>query len=201
MHLRFTLAAYIKLHEIFTVFIFTDTEEQDEDLENGSVKSDASNDSEMHDADQDLDEDDIDDEFQNLSDIDLDVDEDDISDLEFNDDIDDREGNFDDSIRSNIRKQISKHGQKANKKIGKSQEIDSNIFVSAEKFAEMLEENSKQKGKHGGTNVFSTTDGAGSKQIEWEKKRHHKLKGSSTNKNKRKGPNKVYKKNVKKIKR
>ena len=73
--------------------------------------------------------------------------------------------------------------------------IDNNIFVSAEKFAEILEEHSKQKNKPGGTDVFNTIDGASSKQIEWEIKRDQKLR-NSLNKNKRKN-SKILKKNVK----
>lgn len=66
--------------------------------------------------------------------------------------------------------------------------IDHNIFVSAEKFAEMLEEKSKTKGKHGGSNVFRSSDGTSAKQIDWEVKRHQKLKGS-LNRKKRKPSN------------
>lgn len=77
--------------------------------------------------------------------------------------------------------------------------IDNNIFVSAEKFAEILEEHSKQKNKPGGTDVFNTIDGASSKQIEWEIKRDQKLRNSLNKKNKRKN-SKILKKNVKKIK-
>lgn len=94
---------------------------------------------------------------------------------------------MDDNIQSNIKKQ--------NKN---SKGIDSNIFVSAEKFAEMLEEHSKQKGKTGGTNAFNTLDGASSKQIDWEIKRHQKLR-NSLNRNKRKG-SKIFKRNVKRVK-
>ncbi|KYM96742.1 CCAAT/enhancer-binding protein zeta [Cyphomyrmex costatus] len=54
---------------------------------------------------------------------------------------------------------------------------DEGIFVSAEKFAEMLEEQNKSKGKHGGSNVFSSSDGASAKQIDWEIKRHQRMKG------------------------
>ena len=70
--------------------------------------------------------------------------------------------------------------------------------MSAEKFAEMLEEHSKQKSKAGGTNAFNTVDGASSKQVEWEIKRHQNLR-NSLNKSKRKS-SKIYKRNVKKSK-
>ncbi|KAK1127762.1 hypothetical protein K0M31_003250 [Melipona bicolor] len=163
------------------------TDEEDEDFDDG--KSEESNNSDdIEESGESLDEDNIDDSLQNLNDIDLD--DDDISDLEFDEDIDDDdiEDVLDNNIQSNMKKQ--------NKK---SKGVDNNIFLSAEKFAEMLEEHSKQKSKAGGTNAFNTVDGASSKQIEWEVKRHQNLR-NSLNKNKRKSP-KIYKRNVKKSKR
>ncbi|KAG6795822.1 CCAAT/enhancer-binding protein zeta [Apis mellifera caucasica] len=156
--------------------------EEDEDFDD-SIKSEASNDSDDE-SKENLENNEIDNELQNLSDIDLD----DISDLDFNEDtqLNGIENILEDT-QSNIKKQ--------NKNL---KGIDNNIFVSAEKFAEILEEHSKQKNKPGGTDVFNTIDGASSKQIEWEIKRDQKLR-NSLNKNKRKN-SKILKKNVKKIK-
>ncbi|XP_076753949.1 nucleolar complex protein 1 [Xylocopa sonorina] len=177
-----------------------DIEKEDEDLDDGSAKSEASNDSDdMDDFEENLSEDDeIDDELHNLSDVDFDMNEDDISDLEFSDDIDNNENVLDDNIRSRINKQIMNQDRKINNKNKNLKGIDNNIFISAEKFSEMLEEHSKQKQKFGGTDAFNTADGASTKQVEWEIKRHQKLKGPS-NKNKRKGA-KLFKRNVKKTK-
>lgn len=105
----------------------------------------------------------------------------DLSDIEFNDS-DDGEV-LSDKLISGLNKKLTKNPKNKEKKKGK--EIDSDIFMSAEKFAEMLEEQSKTKGKHGGSNTFNTSDGASAKQIDWETKRHQRLKGSF-NKNKRK---------------
>ncbi|XP_076236757.1 nucleolar complex protein 1 isoform X2 [Calliopsis andreniformis] len=167
--------------------------EEDEDLD--EVRSEESND--FNDSEAELNENnDMDEEFQDLSDIDLDVD-DDMSDIDFNEDTDDE--NITDDKPNMKNKETKLKDQGKNKKQKNMKNVDSNLFVAAEKFAEMLEEHSKQKGKLGGTNVFNTADGASSKQIDWEMKRHQKLR-APFNKNKRKGP-KVFKKNVKKIKR
>ncbi|XP_016906164.1 CCAAT/enhancer-binding protein zeta [Apis cerana] len=160
--------------------------EEDEDFDD-SNKSETSNDSDdIYQSEENLEKDEnneTDNELQNLSDIDLD----DISDLDFNEDTKDTQLNGIENTQSNIKKQ--------NKNL---KGIDNNIFVSAEKFAEILEEHSKQKNKPGGTDVFNTIDGASFKQIEWEIKRHQKLR-NSLNKNKRKN-SKILKKNIKKIK-
>lgn len=172
--------------------------ENEEDLEDDSAKSEASNDFDDIEYAEELDEnDDIDYELQDASDIDLDLDDNDVSDMDFDGDIDDDENIFGDNIPSNKNKQRNKKYE-GKSKIKNSKGIDSNIFVSAEKFAEMLEEHSKQKNKHGGTNVFNVTDGANTKQIEWETKRHHKLNGLF-NRKKRKG-SKMSRKSVKKSK-
>lgn len=152
----------------------------------------------MNGSEAELDEnDDMDDELQDLSDVDLDFD-DDMSEIEFNDNSD-NEDVFDDIGPNTKNKRIKKKDQDNSRKRKSSKGIDSNIFVSAEKFAEMLEQHGRQKSKHGGTDMYSTVDGASSKQIDWEVKRHDKLRGS-LNRNKRKG-SKVFKRNVKKIKR
>ncbi|XP_076278101.1 nucleolar complex protein 1 [Lasioglossum baleicum] len=171
-----------------------DTEEDGEDSEDDE-EIDDSNDT--NDSEPDLDENEgTDNEFQDLNDIDLDED-DDMSDIDFDDEMSDNEDIFDNEIPESIKNKQTKKSQGQTKKSKKSKGIDSNIFVSAEKFAEMLEEHSKQKGKHGGTDTFNTADGASVKQIDWETKRHQKLQGSF-NKNKRKG-SKTFKKNVKRI--
>ncbi|XP_011054478.1 PREDICTED: CCAAT/enhancer-binding protein zeta [Acromyrmex echinatior] len=144
--------------------------DDDEDNEDNVSQSD----DDIDDTSEDLDEDVADDDdLQDLSDIDLaDVDDEDLSDIEFNNSED--EETADELISSLNNKLNSKKGPKSKEKKG----IDSNIFVSAEKFAEMLEEQNKTKGKHGGSNVFSSNDGASAKQIDWEMKRHQRLKGS-----------------------
>lgn len=161
--------------------------EEDEDFDDSNIKSEASNDSDdMYESEENLEKDEnneIDNELQNLSDIDSDN----ISDLDFNEDTKDDIEDILEDTQSNIKKQ--------NKNL---KGIDDNIFVSAEKFAEILEEHSKQKNKPGGTDVFNIIDGASFKQIEWEVKRHQKLR-NSLNKNKRKN-SKILRKNVKKIK-
>lgn len=105
--------------------------------------------------------------------------EEDLSDIEFNDS-DDGEM-LDDELISGLNKKLMKNSKSKGKKKGRG--IDSDIFMSAEKFAEMLEEQSK--GKQGGSNTFNSSDGASVKQIDWETKRHQRLKGSFS-KNKRK---------------
>lgn len=164
---------------------FDDNEEDnDEDSDDQSQDDDiADND----DASEDLDEDNIadDDELQDLSDIDLvDIDNDeDFSDMEFNDS-DDGEV-LDNELISDLNRKLLANKNSKSKEKKKGRGIDSDIFVSAEKFAEMLEEQSKTRGKHGGSNTFNSSDGASVKQIDWETKRHQRLKGSF-GKNKRK---------------
>ncbi|CAD1478872.1 unnamed protein product [Heterotrigona itama] len=161
------------------------TEEEDENFDDGE---ESNNSDDIEESGESFDEDNIDDSLQNLSDLD----NDDISDLEFDEDIDD---NIEDVLDNNIQSNINNQIKKQNKKL---KGVDNNIFLSAEKFAEILEEHSKQKSKAGGTNTFNTVDGASSKQIEWEVKRHQNLR-NSLNKSKRKN-SKIYKRNVKKSK-
>lgn len=128
-----------------------------------------------------------DDTLQDLSDVDLeDIDNEDLSDIEFNDDSKEGSNSPDDELISDLnrklRKRKSSKDRSREKKKGK--EID-NIFISAEKFAEMLEEQSKARDRHGGSNAFSSSDGASSKQIDWEMKRNLRLK-RSFGRNKRK---------------
>lgn len=165
----------------------------DEDFDDNEDDNDEDSDDQSQDDDivdnddisEDLDEYNIaDDELQDLSDIDLvDIDNDeDLSDMEFNNS-DDGEVLDDELIPGLSRKLLAKNSKSKEKKKGRG--IDSDIFVSAEKFAEMLEEQSKTRGKHGSSNAFNSSDGASAKQIDWEIKRHQRLKGSFS-KNKRK---------------
>lgn len=164
----------------------SDEEEEDEDEDENETDTDISDD-----AAEDLDDDAADDDLQDLSDIDLADVDDDLSDMEFNGSED--EENVDE-LTSNLNKKLSK-GPKSKKKKG----IDNNIFVSVEKFAEMLEEQNKTKGKHGGSNVFSSSDGASAKQIDWEVKRHQRMKGFD--KKKRKSVQAFDNNRVKRLKR
>lgn len=123
---------------------------------------------------EDFDDDDKDDETSN--------DEDDDDDNESEDFIEDNSASdndlqdfSDDELLPTLNKK-TKSSKIKGKKTGKR--VDSNIFVSAEKFATMLEEQNKSKRKSGGSNAFSNRDGASEKQIDWEIKRLQKVKGS-----------------------
>jgi len=144
-----------------------DDDDDDEDEEDNVNQSE--DDNITDDASEDLNKDNL----QNLSDIDFtDVDED-LSDMEFNGSED--EEIIDNELIPSLNKKLNAKGPRSKEK---KKGIDSNIFVSAEKFAEMLEEQNKTRGKHGGSNVFSSNDGASAKQIDWEIKRHQRIKGS-----------------------
>ncbi|XP_012533086.1 CCAAT/enhancer-binding protein zeta isoform X2 [Monomorium pharaonis] len=144
-------------------------------------------DGDMDDASEDFDEDVNDDkdvsDLQDLSDIDFADVDDDLSDIEFNNSEDEI---IDNDLISSLNKKLSAKSSKSKEKKGENR-IDSNIFVSAEKFAEMLEEQNKTRGKHGGSNVFSSSDGASAKQIDWEMKRHERIKGSFSKKKRKSG--------------
>ncbi|KAL0099107.1 hypothetical protein PUN28_020272 [Cardiocondyla obscurior] len=148
----------------------SDDEDEDDDDQSDDDDNDIVDDDSASDAM--LDEDVMDDDnLQNLSDLE-DVDNEDLSDMDFNGSEDD---DADDELISSLNKKLNAKNLKSKKK---KKGIDNNIFVSAEKFAEMLEEQNKTKGKHGGSNVFSSNDGASAKQIDWETKRHQRMKGS-----------------------
>lgn len=138
------------------------------------------------DASEDFDEDIIDDDEQDLSDIDLaDIDDEDLSDIEFNDESEDENNTTSNKLVSHLNEKLKlKNTDSKSKEKKKGKEMD-NIFVSAEKFAEMLEEQSKTKNKHGGSNALNISDGASAKQIDWEMKRNQKFR-RSFGKNKRK---------------
>ncbi|XP_020285931.1 CCAAT/enhancer-binding protein zeta [Pseudomyrmex gracilis] len=101
----------------------------------------------------------------------------------------------DDELVPILSKKI-KSSKTKERKTGKG--IDNNIFVSAEKFATMLEEQNKSKRKYGSSNIFSDRDGASEKQIDWEMKRLQKVKRSFGN---RKRKLVQAKKDVKRFKR
>ncbi|RLU23960.1 hypothetical protein DMN91_004168 [Ooceraea biroi] len=168
-----------------------DDDDDDGDSDGQSEDDDIADNDDMSEDDiaEDFDDDntfaDDDDELQNFSDVDLaDVDDEDLSDMEFNDSEDEEEG-LDDQLIADLNKKLKAKSPKGkgNKK-GKG--IDSNIFVSAEKFAEMLEEQGRTKGKHGSSNTFNVNDGASNKQIDWEEKRHQRLRGKSFGKKRKK---------------
>lgn len=171
-----------------------DNEDEDEnvDADNNSRSED---DDIIDDISEDHDEDVTDDDLQNLSDVDFADVDDDLSDMEFNGS--ENEDDVDDELISSLNKKLNAKGSKSKEKKGG---IDSNIFVSAEKFAEMLEEQNKTRGKHGGSNVFSSSDGASAKQIDWEIKRHQRMKGSF-GKKKRKSVQSFDNNQVKRFKR
>ncbi|XP_011881927.1 PREDICTED: CCAAT/enhancer-binding protein zeta [Vollenhovia emeryi] len=148
----------------------TDEDSEDEDDGDGQSEDDDIADDASEDFDEDVADDD---DLQDLSDIDLaDVGDDDLSDIEFNGS--DDEEDKDNELISSLNKKLNAKGPKSKEK---KRGIDGNIFVSAEKFAEMLEEQNKTRGKHGGSNAFSSNDGASAKQIDWEINRHQRMKG------------------------
>ncbi|KAF7992358.1 hypothetical protein HCN44_001683 [Aphidius gifuensis] len=59
--------------------------------------------------------------------------------------------------------------------------IDSNVFVAAEEFAEMLEKQGRVKGqgKQGSSLAFSDADGASAKQLDWEISKNQKIQDNS----------------------
>ncbi|KAJ8687434.1 hypothetical protein QAD02_023228 [Eretmocerus hayati] len=137
------------------------------------------------DADE-FDGDEGDENFEDLDDLDLEDIDDDLSDMDFNED--DEEDDYDiDSMSesSKKRKQNQIFGNLKKKHKG----LDENTFVSAEEFAEMLENHGRTKFKHGASKSFSDRDGASCKQLDWETARNQKISGyrgtkkSAANKN------------------
>lgn len=115
-------------------------------------------DSDLEDLDEEF-EDEDDDDSINLDDID-----DDASDID-----------FDDEEEEPVKK----------KKKGKMSTDD--VFMSAEKFAEMLEEQGLSELKSGSSNALSDADGSNYKQLKWEMKRNHKMAAGKGFAKKRKG--------------
>lgn len=141
---------------------------------------------------------------------DTDIDNTDIADMEDEDlsDIYFSEGsdNSDEDLSGAMLNIKNKH-IKGNDQIRQQHKVNKNnkkhlndIFVSAEKFSQMLEEQSRTKNRHGSSNALNTMDGATSKQIDWETKRNQKLT-RSFDKKKRKHVKLSNNKNSKKIKR
>ncbi|XP_044014892.1 CCAAT/enhancer-binding protein zeta-like [Aphidius gifuensis] len=130
-------------------------------------------------------------------DLGLDEIDDDASDMEFFD-------NFDDDDDDNKPKKSSNIFGKF-KKSGKKGDIDSNVFVAAEEFAEMLEKQGRVKGhgKQGSSHAFSDADGASAKQLDWEIGRNQKIEGKKYGKKRPFGNKSGFKgnKNSKKFKR
>ncbi|KAK2585564.1 hypothetical protein KPH14_010202 [Odynerus spinipes] len=156
---------------------FNSSAESDVDIDEGSISDNSLND---------------------INDSDIgDIEDEDVSDIDFSEDNDEN----DDDLSEAVSKIKNKHMQSNNPtKIKKNRKkgLD-DIFVSAEKFAQMLEEQSRTKNKDGSTNALSTMDGAAPKQIDWETKRSQKFTRSFDRK-KRKPIKTVKNKNNKKIK-
>lgn len=181
---------------LIIIFIIGKTDEDSDDEDEDDADNDRSEDDDIP-EDMSEDHDDVaDDDLQDLSDIDFADVDDDMSDMEFNGS-ENEEDRIDDELISSLNKKLNARGAKSKEK---KRGIDSNIFVSAEKFAEMLEEQNKTRGKHGGSNVFSSSDGASAKQIDWETKRHQRMKGSF-GKKKRKSVQSFDNNQVKRFKR
>lgn len=177
-------------------------EESDDDIDDEINNQSEDDVADKNDNEDDLDEDnDADDELQDLSDIDFtNVDDEDLTDMEFND----GSVNEDDELVSSLKRKVQDQQQgprNKNKEKKRGKGIDNNIFVSAEKFSEMLEEQSRTKGKHGGSNIFNSSDGASAKQIDWEIKRNQRFKKEPYGRKKRKHNPKRMSSNSKQIKR
>jgi ribosome biogenesis protein MAK21 len=138
---------------------------------------------------------DEDDEMQDLADID----DEDLSDMEFNDS---ENEDVDNKLITDLKEKF-KNGKKnpKNKEKKKGKGIDNNIFVSAEKFAEMLEEQGRTKRKHGSSHTFNINDGATDKQLDWEEKRHQQLKRGSFGKKRKRFVQSSNNKQFKKFRR
>lgn len=170
-------------------------EEEDDDDEDEGAMDENEEEEEKDDGFYNDDGDSMDDEDMEGLDDELGLDEidDDMSDIEFNDSDDEQPTT---SGKGSKAKKSKAFGR------GKKGGIDSNVFVSAEEFAEMLEEQGRTKGKQGGSHALSDADGAGAKQLDWEIGRHQKIEGKFRGK-KRPFGNKGFKgnKNSKKSKR
>ncbi|XP_014483752.1 PREDICTED: CCAAT/enhancer-binding protein zeta [Dinoponera quadriceps] len=158
------------------------TEESDDDDDGEDSQSEDDDVASEDDFDEDNEHDD--EELQDLDGL-ADMDDEDLSDMEFNDGPEEGDDDLEPELISGLKRKLQKQ-QRGSKDKGKDKKkrkgIDSDIFVSAEKFAEMLEEQSKTRGKHGGSDALSSIDGASAKQIDWEIKRNQRLRGSFGNK-------------------
>ncbi|XP_057318015.1 CCAAT/enhancer-binding protein zeta [Microplitis mediator] len=167
-------------------------------------ESDDDSDNEQDDDDEivdDFDEDESmnDEDFENMSDMDVD-DDDDASDMEFIDD-DDNDNNS--ALKQSVQSVLKKNKNLKYEKKKLKNKIDDNVFMSAEKFAEILEQQGRSKQKEGSSNVMSDVDGASVKQLDWEIKRNKKISGKfgGTKKSKFTKSGTVSRKNVKKFKK
>lgn len=147
-----------------------------------------------------MDEDfDDDDEDENSNDEDDEDDDDDEESKDFIEDTSASDNDLQDFSDDELVPALNKKIKTSRTKERKTKKgIDNNIFVSAEKFATMLEEQTKSKRKYGSSNTFSDRDGASEKQIDWEMKRHQKVKKSF---GKRKQKPVQAKKDIKRFKR
>ncbi|XP_034946017.1 CCAAT/enhancer-binding protein zeta [Chelonus insularis] len=139
--------------------------------------------------DEDFDEDDNDELMEDEDGLDLDdMDDEDMSEIEFDESDEDEE-----MLKKSVKSVLGK-------KSSKKPKIDSNVFVSADEFAELLEKQGQSKFKIGGSNVFSDADGANVKQLDWEMKRDEKITGKYKRKKNFKNTKQEFKIN-KKIKK
>lgn len=174
--------------------------EVDDDLEDDEHIEDGEDDFNSNtESDADVNEENSDDSLDDVNDSDIaDIEDEDISDMDFSEGDDENDDDLSEAI-SNIKNKHTQSNNSAKIKKKHKKSLD-DIFVSAEKFAQMLEEQSHTKNKHGGINALNTMDGATSKQIDWETKRNHKL-NKSFDRKKRKYIKTVKSKNSKKMKR
>jgi ribosome biogenesis protein MAK21 len=112
-------------------------------------------------------EEDLDEELNELSD--LEGIDDDLSDMEFNGE----DEEMDEESHSGKRK-LKNTVKKISKKL---KALDDKTFVSAEEFAEMLEEQGHSKFKYGASNMYSDRDGAAARQLDWETERNERISG------------------------
>ncbi|KAH0549914.1 CCAAT/enhancer-binding protein zeta [Cotesia glomerata] len=131
---------------------------------------DVDDDDDINDEDESMDDEDL----ENMSDMDIGED-DDASDMEFIDDDNDNDNEL--TLKKSVQSVLKKNQTVKGKKKKLKNEIDNNVFMSAEKFAEILERQGQSKQKHGSSNVLSDLDGASVKQLDWEIKRNHKISG------------------------
>ncbi|KAL2732047.1 CCAAT/enhancer-binding protein zeta [Vespula squamosa] len=172
-----------------------------DDLENNEHMEDEENDINSNtESEVDIDEE-SDNSLDDIDDSDIaDIEDEDLSDIYFSEDSDNNDADLRGTILNIKNKHIKGNDPIRQHKIKKNNKKNlDDIFVSAEKFSQMLEEQSRTKNKHGGTNALNTMDGATSKQIDWETKRNQKLTRSFDRK-KRKRVKILNNKNSKKTK-
>lgn len=127
--------------------------------------SDLGEDEDLEEEEEDLEDEE---EMEDFSDEDLEGMDDDFSDMEFSD-----QDSDEDTLREEL-SSMKKSGDKSKKSKGSEQ----NVFMSAEKFADMMEKQGSSKFKQGGSNAMSAIDGAGYKQLNWEAQKNQRFSGS-----------------------